>query len=187
MRTSHSHWDACPFPETARFPFLKRMIARQSWVESLLCRQWKKVVAHEMQHQSDYESRIFMAPQIWRRICGEKKKSWVLRGRRVLVERAPFLGGCFAGPWLLCCPVSPSSSAHPAGIWTLSLPLWHFLYPTPGIFFSRVEVNGSFSFFCFKNYFFSFAKGKESSGSHSCLVSNPIGVRIGRKCPGDRD
>lgn len=51
----------------------------------------------------------------------------------------------------------------------------------------RVEVNGSFSFFCFKNYFCSFAKRKESPERHSCLVSKPTWVWRGRKCPGDRD
>uniref|UniRef100_A0A452S4B6 Pleiotrophin n=3 Tax=Ursus TaxID=9639 RepID=A0A452S4B6_URSAM len=30
--------------------------------------------------------------------------------------------------------ISTSSSTHPAGTGTLSLPFWHFLHPTPGIF-----------------------------------------------------
>lgn len=124
------------------------MIVCPSWVESLPCSQWKKVVPHETQHQSDNESQIVRALRIWMRICGENQELGPQR-EKVLCGKGSCLGRMFCTTTVasLLSTVGTSSSTHPAGIWRLSVPFWYFLYPTPGIFFSRVEVNGPFFFF----------------------------------------
>lgn len=137
------------------------MIVCPSWVESLPCSQWKKVVTHETQHQTDNESQIVRAPQIRMRICGEKQELGPQR------EKGSVLKGLLSREDVLHDDdgFSAVHSRHlflhtPCWDMELSVPFWYFLYPTPGIFFSRVEVNGSFFSPCFKNYYFSFAKGK---------------------------
>lgn len=109
----------------------------------------------------------------------EKNKCWALKGKRCLtflVAGAPVLGG---GLWhssffSACCqhlllrtPCGRRQSLSPSLVFSFSGS--RILLHSEG----RVEVHASFSFYFLKNYSFSLAKRKESSGSQNWLVSNP--------------
>jgi len=69
----------------------------------------------------------------------EKNKSRAVKGRKVLVffvERAPVGGMCCTKMAASLASLSTPSSTQPAARGALSLPFWHFLHPTPGLFFT---------------------------------------------------
>ena len=121
-----------------------------------------------------------------------RNKYWALKARvslRYFVEKASVLGGYFVR-WLVY-------SLLTLGVTCLSLPaLGHTdsLFPF-GIVFNpalgiphhregRVEGNEPLLFSFLKNYFRSFAKREESSGSPTGLVSIPNSI-VNQLCPRD--
>ena len=144
------HWDAHISLETADFALLEGMMICQPCTESFLLHPVEKVVIYETQHQSDHGCQIVMAQWILIKICGETQ---VLSPQKENVSYGQRSAGKEGSPPSLVFSFSSSK----------------ILLQSEG----SIEVNGSFSFSCLKNYSSIVAKSKESSGSQNCLVSNP--------------